>query len=209
MNRILIVSTTQQLTLSTIYLLHLWWNLNITYLSFTCFSQHHANLQFDEAHKENSCKASKSICCCQLGNKSPLLIWNKINSIKIKCKQDFLSLVACMDASWGLKLREHGWSSELCIFAGLTSNLLTCIWYSRTGISSCPGGPNCLRTAEYLEQNLLQISSLLEYFILISQIKKKVEGMRLPKAPIRSVAVQQMDKLQVYKKVAQVFLLLN
>lgn len=33
--------------------------------------------------------------------------------------------------------------------------------------------------------------------------------MRILKAPIRSVAVQQMDKLQVYKKVAQVYLLLS
>ena len=33
----------------------------------------------------------------------------------------------------------------------MSSTKPTCIWYSKTGISSFPGGPNCLLTAEYLK----------------------------------------------------------
>ena len=33
----------------------------------------------------------------------------------------------------------------------MSSKKPTCIWYSKTGISSFPGGPNCLLTAEYLK----------------------------------------------------------
>lgn len=39
----------------------------------------------------------------------------------------------------------------------MSSEKPTCIWYSKTGISSFPGGPNCLRTAEYLIINKKKI----------------------------------------------------
>ena len=63
------------------------------------------------------------------------------------------------DDNWGRGVtRERGEKGDGWQGRGVTRGRgdITCVWYSRTGISSCGEGPNWRRTAEYLHTGNMQ-----------------------------------------------------